>query len=176
MAVLFFDHDQVTCDLHAAWLRRLAEKRGIHMTKEQIRNWDTLAEHLDLLLAPPDIYLEVEPKPGAVEVIRRLMEAGYTVEMVTAAMDENIPGKRAWFRRHMPFLPPDAIHFSYRKHRFAGQGVLFDDAPHNIENFRKAGGTAVVFDQIYNRHLPGPRVHNWYEIEAWVRQNIAPSS
>ena len=38
-----------------------------------------------------------------------------------------------------------------------------DAGPHNIEQLRAAGKYAIVFDKLYNRHLPGPRAHNWDE-------------
>jgi 5'(3')-deoxyribonucleotidase len=36
-----------------------------------------------------------------------------------------------------------------------------DDAPHQIESLRASGQTVLVFDQLYNRHLDGPRAQGW---------------
>jgi hypothetical protein len=36
-----------------------------------------------------------------------------------------------------------------------------DDAPHQIESLRVSGQMVLVFDQLYNRHLDGPRVQGW---------------
>lgn len=38
-----------------------------------------------------------------------------------------------------------------------------DDSPNNIYALRAAGRHAIVFDQPYNRDVPGPRVHSWPE-------------
>ena len=50
--------------------------------------------------------------------------------------------------------------------------AFVDDAPHQIEDLRAAGHTAIVFDQPYNRHLPDPRATNWFEVEELVRDLV----
>ncbi len=44
--------------------------------------------------------------------------------------------------------------------------TFIDDSPDNISAIRAAGGRAVVFDQAYNRHLPGPRLNGWNRAES----------
>ena len=39
--------------------------------------------------------------------------------------------------------------------------VHIDDSPANIESLRAVGQHVVIFDQPYNRHLPGPRIGVW---------------
>ena len=39
--------------------------------------------------------------------------------------------------------------------------VHIDDSPANIESLRAVGQHVVIFDQPYNRHLPGPRIEVW---------------
>ena len=54
-----------------------------------------------------------------------------------------------------------------------GADVYIDDAPHNVEGLRAAGNAVIVFDQPYNQHLPGPRVHSWAEVEDLVYELAA---
>lgn len=50
-----------------------------------------------------------------------------------------------------------------------GADLYIDDAPHNVTALRDAGREVIVFDQPYNRHLPGPRAHTWRDVKALVR-------
>jgi hypothetical protein len=42
--------------------------------------------------------------------------------------------------------------------------VDLDDTSHQIESLRASGQTVLVFDQLYNRHLDGPRAQGWSEV------------
>lgn len=76
-------------------------------------------------------------------------------------------------------LRPDGRHrVPYRDLCFLGDkaqldtNLAVDDAPHNIEAIRREGLDAIVFDTHYNRHLPGPRAHNWTDIYNYVKGKI----
>ena len=43
-----------------------------------------------------------------------------------------------------------------------------DDGPHNVEGLREAGYNVITFDHPYNRHIEGPRVSSWAELEGVV--------
>ena len=46
--------------------------------------------------------------------------------------------------------------------------VHIDDAPGQINALKEAGENVLIFDQPYNRHLEGPRAHNWSEVVEMV--------
>ncbi len=51
--------------------------------------------------------------------------------------------------------------------------VLFDDAPHHIENAIIAGENAILFDQPWNRHMTyAERVHGWAGILNYVEEKF----
>jgi 5'(3')-deoxyribonucleotidase len=50
--------------------------------------------------------------------------------------------------------------------------VLFDDAPHHVENAIAEGQNAVIFDQAWNRHLSYPRVYGWKGIREYIDENF----
>lgn len=52
--------------------------------------------------------------------------------------------------------------FQGRKSEVAADCYI-DDAPHNVENLRAAGGYVIVFDAPYNQHVDGPRAKTWDE-------------
>lgn len=45
---------------------------------------------------------------------------------------------------------------------------LKDDAPYPIESLRAAGENVLVFDQVYNQELAGPRARGWDEVVSHV--------
>lgn len=105
--------------------------------------------------------------PGAEEALWELSDAGVHIRVVThrlgakgtharAAGDTvawlDSSGKRGIPYRDLTFVSAKAD---------VGCSVYIDDAPHNIENLRAAGNTAIVFDQLYNRHVDGPRARDW---------------
>jgi 5'-nucleotidase len=50
----------------------------------------------------------------------------------------------------------------------ASADLHLDDAPHQIEALRGAGENVLVFDQPYNRGLPGPSARGWGEVVEYV--------
>lgn len=53
-----------------------------------------------------------------------------------------------------------------------GANTYIDDGPHNIEALRDAGADAIVFDQLYNRHLGGPRANSWVELGEMIAERF----
>jgi 5'(3')-deoxyribonucleotidase len=62
------------------------------------------------------------------------------------------------------------IIFSHRKEKIQGD-LLFDDAPHNLEAFKKTGRIAIAMDYPYNALLDVPRVNSWLEFEEALNEN-----
>jgi 5'(3')-deoxyribonucleotidase len=52
----------------------------------------------------------------------------------------------------------------------ASADLHLDDAPYQIESLRGADQQVLIFDQLYNRHLDGPRASGWSEVVAQVLQ------
>ena len=50
----------------------------------------------------------------------------------------------------------------------ATANLHIDDAPGQINALKEAGENVLIFDQPYNRHLEGPRAHNWSEVVEMV--------
>ena len=75
----------------------------------------------------------------------------------------------------------DTVGIPYRDLCFLGAkpqveaDCYIDDAPHNVEALRATGAYVIVFDQLYNRHLDGPRAADWTEVEDLVAARVADS-
>lgn len=103
----------------------------------------------------PDFYRDLLPVEGAINGVKKLMDAGHDVVIATA-IPKCAPiahvGKLEWIRRNMPFFPLDNFISISRKDLLApGADVLLDDGLHNIMPWSETGKTAVVFDAPWNR-------------------------
>jgi 5'-nucleotidase len=108
---------------------------------------------------------------GCADALWRLSDAGVWIRLITHRLYANwghavaVGDTVAWL---------DASGIPYRDLCFLGHkpqveaDVYVDDAPHNVAALRAAGNDVIVFDQTYNRDVPGPRARDWDEVEALV--------
>jgi 5'(3')-deoxyribonucleotidase len=113
---------------------------------------------------------------GCAEALWRLSDAGVWIRVVTHRLYVNW-GHAVAAADTVEWL--DEARIPYRDLCFLGakaevQADLYvDDAPHNVEALRAAGNEVIVFDQPYNRGLPGPRATTWAEVEEIVHEVAA---
>lgn len=109
--------------------------------------------------------------PGASDSLWRLSDAGIWIRIVTHRLVTNwghqiIVGDTVeWL--DLRSIPYRDICFLGRKPEVQADAYV-EDAPHNVVALRERGNTVIVFDQPYNRDLPGPRAESWDEVEALV--------
>lgn len=114
--------------------------------------------------------------PGASESLWRLSDAGVWIRVITHRLVTNW-GHAIIVSDTVEWL--DLRRIPYRDLCFLGRKVevqadaYVEDAPHNIEALRAGGNTVIVFDQPYNRDIPGLRATTWTEVEAIVADLIA---
>lgn len=165
MARILLDMDGVLTNLIAKWFRVYNEEYGDTLHLEQLSEWGPhrfakAGRAVYKYLSRPGFFRDLEPIPGAVQGVRRLLDMGHEVVIVTAAKNGH-RDKADWVREHLPFLPDENIVFAHRKELVRGD-VLFDDAPHNLEAFRPYG-LPVAMDYPYNRGIDCARVSDWAE-------------
>jgi len=114
--------------------------------------------------------------PGCAEALWRLSDAGVWIRLITHRLYLNwghavaVGDTVAWLDDHG--IP-------YRDLCFLGQkpqveaDIYVDDAPHNVAALRATGAEVIVFDQPYNREVPGPRAITWTEVERKVVDAMA---
>lgn len=116
---------------------------------------------------------------GAADALWRLSDAGIWIRIITHRLYVNwshavaITDTVEWL---------DTARIPYRDLCFLGAkpeveaDAYIDDGPHNVLALREHGNDVIVFDQPYNRHLPGPRARTWEEVEEMVYELAARKS
>ena len=140
---LAFDLDDTIVD-HLPQRRLLAARFGLaHLS-------DAALYHMrDVSLAPETVRAfkralygplsrHAPPLPGAVAALRAL--TARLPAVIISRRAHGAPHARAWVRRHLPFFPPDRIHFVCRDEeksavaRVLGVRVFVDDSPEVLQH------------------------------------------
>lgn len=113
------------------------------------------------------LYTQIEPFEGVSDALWKLKnEHDFRIFVITSRFV--IPGQNSkvisdtgiWLDKHN--IPYDDIMFTSNKVNVLAD-VYIDDSMHNILPLQEAGRKTIVYDRSYNRHLTGPRAHNWEE-------------
>ncbi len=179
---ILVDADGVMENLTQIWVPYLNEKFGTHVAYEDVTEWDlTLAfpghtrEEVYGAELEEALYERMRPMPGAVEYMKKLIDDGHTIYVVTHTPYQIVPFKleKVLFRL-FPFLTWRNYILTTNKQMIRGD-VLIDDGFHNL-----IGGSyhKLLFDAPYNTAFDAEangmiRVHNWEEIYR-VLQDLVP--
>ena len=170
---VLIDADDTIENLCEAWVKYLNEKHNTSVLLTDIKEWDmtkafpTLSK--DEVFEPlfnEELWKRVTPLPGAVENIKKLIDDGHKIVIVTSSHPYTVSLKwRYVFERYFPFISTHDVIFASQKQLIKGD-VMVDDAPHNL-----VGGDylKLLFDAPHNQsfdtesHLV-TRVRNWDEV------------
>ena len=178
---ILVDMDDTIELLLKAWVRGVNERYGRNVSLDEITEWDVSAafpgltwEQVYAIPMERGFWKTVEPMPGAAESLRRLMDAGHEVFIVTATPAESVEEKMQdlLFAR-FPFLSWDQVIITTRKQMICGD-VLIDDGVHNLEGgaYRKILMTA-PHNRAYDAEANGMiRVHTWAQVEDVIRSMV----
>ncbi len=180
--VILVDMDDVLEQLCAAWVEYINRHFGTAAKPEDVRNWDlTLAfpgltrEQVYSAELDDTLWDDVKPMPGAPEMLRRLMEEGNEVYIVTSSYYQTLRAKldKVLFR-YFPYLSWEQVIITSNKQMIRGD-ILIDDGPHNL-----TGGEyhKILFDAVHNRafdesSIGAVRVKNWEEAYEAVKKFIS---
>jgi 5'-nucleotidase len=175
------DLDGVCADYTSGFRRVVAADRGIEPADLPVeRSWGFEEWGLDSnefarlhrkAVIDERIMRSLPVFEGCPETLWRLSDAGVWIRIITHRLYLNW-GHAQVVSDTVTWL--DEARVPYRDLCFLGNkpdvgaDVYIDDAPHNVEGLRAAGNPVIVFDQPYNKDLPGPRVSGWHEVEELV--------
>lgn len=169
---ILVDMDDTMTDLCGAWCAWLNKKHATQVQPEDIKEWDMAVAfpHLteDALYEPfrhKSVWRTVKPKPGARTYLKRLVDDGHEVYIVTATDYRSIKWKfDCLIRRYFPFVPWSNLIVASKKQMVRGD-VLLDDGVHNLMGgaYRK-----LLMDAPHNRAYDAEengmrRVWTWEE-------------
>ncbi len=148
---ILLDMDETICDFLTPLLKKYNEKYDTNLQHKDITEYN-----LDKYEGMTDIFyeygffIELLPYPNSKMIIKRLINEGHKIFIVTNAMSnwKIINGKLNWIARYLKFVNKDNIIFTSNKSIIMGD-VLFDDAPHYINSFT---GIRVINDRPYNQN------------------------
>jgi 5'-nucleotidase len=121
------------------------------------------------------MFRTMQPLPGVSQALWELSDLGVWIRIITHrlifnwAHETSAADTAAWLDEHR--IPYRDLCFIGDKPN-VGADIYIDDSPGNIVSLREAGRTAIVFDQPYNRELPGPRASSWQDVVATVRSEL----
>lgn len=114
----------------------------------------------------------MEPKPGAAEYVKKLIDDGFKVYLCTSTDYRNVkPKYEAVIARYFPFIGWKKVIVAHEKQMIKAD-FMVDDGPHNLE-----GGDYVKIlmsaphNQKYNAEENGMyRVNNWEDIYKLIKR------
>jgi len=185
--VLGVDLDGVCADYEAAFRASVARQHGrdpaqllpqtVHDAYSQ---WgldgDAFEQTHRRAVIEDRMFRHMQPLPGVSEALWRLSDLGVWIRIITHrlcvnwAHETTAADTAGWLEHHR--IPYRDLCFIGDKPD-VGADLYVDDAPNNVLALRATGRPAIVFDQPYNRHLPGPRATNWQDVVAFVEAELA---
>jgi len=176
--VLGVDLDGVCADYESALRASVAARRDVdpatlppQRSTGHFSEWGLDAESFReahrIAVVEDRIFRTMSPYPGVAEALWRLSDAGVWIRVITHRLlfnglhETSAADTAAWLDHND--LPYRDLCFIGDK-ATVGADLYIDDSPHILVALREAGRTALVFDQLYNRHMDGPRVTSWADV------------
>lgn len=176
---ILIDIDSIVANLSDDWFGAYNKEYddNLHMSKADL--W-----HTHQIVKPecgkqiydyitPELVRNLKPLDGAVETVNNLKEDGHRIVFVTAVFrpEENSNARVQWIMEHFPWATIYDFFIGGPKDLVKGD-VFIDDAPHNLEAYRKAWPNALLLriGYPYNEGAPGTSYGDHDHTEyAWNR-------
>jgi 5'-nucleotidase len=146
---------------------------------DQFSEWGLEPEDFERLhrtaVAEDRMFRTMQPMPGVSEALWELSDLGVWIRIITHrlcvnwAHETTAADTAAWLEEQR--IPYRDLCFIGAKPD-VGADIYVEDSPTNVLALREGGRTTIVFDQPYNRELPGPRAHDWAQVVAFVRTRL----
>lgn len=177
---ILIDMDDTIEDLLECWVNELNRVYGTNVKYDEVFAWDMSKVFPTLtkteIYAPlhnSNFWSKIHPLPGSVEYVKRLIDDGHNVYIVTTSHYTDIKNKiENVLAKHFPFISWKNVIITSRKQLINGD-ILIDDGVHNLE-----GGKYIKFlmDAPHNRSYDAEkngmlRVYDWKEIYKIIKDD-----
>jgi 5'(3')-deoxyribonucleotidase len=152
---ILVDVDEVLNNLLDCWVDYLNKQYNANANAQDLKVWnlqgifpELTEEEVNRPLYDDVLWQSLSPRPGSTEYLKRMIDDGHDVLIVTASVYQTLPAKMDWLFVHYPYLSWDNVILTRRKQLIRAD-VLIDDGIHNLEggNYFK-----ILFDCPNNRH------------------------
>lgn len=124
------------------WLKKYYEYSGELIDPRTLKDWnfENYVTHKKIfhgILREDNFFFNLDPFPGAVEYINKLVEEDFDVVFLTQLprkSDFAAKDKRNWIKKFLPNFDLENLIFAHRKLLVHGD-VLFDDNPRHIDKW-----------------------------------------
>lgn len=171
--VIAIDVDNVICNLQEVVIDLFNKRYGSHYAMEDFTEYDIMnilptqdAMVMKDMYGEAGLYNKVKPMPGAQEALKKLMNLGHQVYLVTAAIPKTYGEKVAFIQRFFPYI--DESHIVCMSHKWMFKcDIMIDDNMQTI--LTKPYYHRICFDRPWNRDVNDwtydiHRCTNWGEI------------
>ncbi|MBP5462729.1 MAG: hypothetical protein J6Y20_11505 [Lachnospiraceae bacterium] len=167
---VLIDMDDTIENLGETWVQCLNERHGTNVQRSDVTDWDvskafpTLTRHeVYAPLFDKRMWKRVQPLPGAVEYVKKLIEDGHKVLIVTASHQNTVGIKlNHVLFKYFPFFTYKDVIVTTQKQLISGD-ILIDDAPHNLEGGKYHG---ILVSAPHNRSYDAEK-HGFVRADNW---------
>lgn len=159
---ILIDLDDTIVSMKSVWLKKYYEKTGDLVSENSFLTWnfDSYVKHKDAfhdILAEDGFFYHLDPIPGAIEAITKLIEKKLDIVFLTQPprrSDYAVRDKRKWIQKYFKDFPLTNIIFAHRKELVRGS-TLIDDAPSHLQNFKERNPLAetMAINYPYNQTI-----------------------
>jgi 5'(3')-deoxyribonucleotidase len=176
--IIGIDFDDVISNTLDMWVKWLNHTHNLKVKLDDITSWK-LSDFFPTLskaelyepLNTPEFWDTVSIRPGAQDLIQKLIADGHQVYIITSSHYETLPYKlsRCLFA-NFPYLTKENIIIAYNK-SLIKTDILIDDGEHNLKDF---AGIKVIFDMPHNQDckIADFRVITWDDIDILLNNLI----
>ena len=171
--VIMIDIDDVICNLQETVVELFNQRYGSHYTIDNFNDYDimnVLPEQDGIVMrnmyGETGLYNKVRPIPGAQDALRKLINMGHQVYLVTAAVPKTYGEKVDFIKRYFPFI--DESHIICMRHKWMFKcDVMIED---NLSTLlAKPFYHRILMDMPWNRDVNDwaydiYRCYNWNDI------------
>jgi 5'(3')-deoxyribonucleotidase len=172
MFKLGLDADGVLIDNCFYWNQLFKKYDTLHKHGEyapRANKWDywndLCKECFDQCLHLEDVHAEYVPVPGVPEMIKTFVNNDIEVNIVTSVPSDVTKYREKWVKTYLHIN--GNLYIEHDKAILAtelGLDLMVDDAPRNILDFQDEKIPYIIFNQLWNEGLEGPRVHSIKEL------------
>ena len=132
--ILGIDVDNVICNLQEVVVQLFNERNGTNYTLDDFTDYDVAnvlsvdeAVAMKKMYGESGIYSNVRPITGSQEALKKLINDGHQVYLVTDALPQIYNEKVEWLRHFFPFIDDSHIIAMRHKHLFNADILIEED-------------------------------------------------